>query len=167
MGNVSTLELLVGIKAEQSLRDEVRTAVDEAGSESVGLELTPVGPKDWIAGARVGTSISYVRVSEVCAEILAKLIALESRQRIRMEKIRFYVVPPPVPVFKDSPLPEHSDDPAKPKEDSSSSDPDIFGNVAQCPICGRTVNSYNLQHNTKGKVVGCFICGGDPGIRRS
>ncbi len=167
MGNVSTLELLVGIKAEQSLRDEVRTAVDEAGSESVGLELTPVGPKDWIAGARVGTSISFVRVSEICAEVLAKLIALESRQRIRMEKIRFYVVPPPVPVFKDPPLPEHSDDPSKPKEDSSSSDQNIFGNVAQCPICGRTVNSYNLQHNTKGDVVGCFICGGDPGIRRS
>ncbi len=167
MGNVSTLELLVGIKAEQSLRDEVRSAVDEAGAESVGLELTPVGPKDWIAGARVGTSIPFVRVSEVCAEVLAKLIALESRQRIRMEKIRFYVVPPPVPVFKDPPSPEFSNDGARPKEDSSSSDPDIFGSAAQCPICGRTVNSYNLQHNTKGDVVGCFICGGDPGIRRS
>ena len=167
MGNVSTLELLVGIKAEQSLRDEVRAAVDEAGAESAGLELTPVGPKDWIAGARVGTSISFVRVTEVCADILAKLIALESRQRIRMENIRFYVVPPPVPVFKDPPLPEFSDDAPKPKEDSSATDASTFSGAATCPICGRTVNSYNLQHNTKGDVVGCFICGGDPGGRRS
>jgi hypothetical protein len=167
MGKVSTLELLVGIKAEQSLRDEVRTAVDEAGSESVGLELTPVGPKDWIAGARVGTSISFMRVTEVCAEVLTKLIALKSMQRIRMENIRFYVVPPPVPVFKDPPSPEFSDDAPKQKEDSTAPDVSTFGNAAQCPICGRTVNSYNLQHNTKGDVVGCFICGGDPGIRRS
>ena len=97
MGNVSSLDLLVGIKAEQSLRDEVRAAMDEAGAESVGLELTPVGPKDWIAGTRVGTAISFKRVTEVCTEVLTKLIALESRQRIRMENIRFYVVPPPVP----------------------------------------------------------------------
>ncbi len=167
MGNVSKLELLVGIKAEQSLRDEVRTAVDEAGAESAGLELTPVGPKDWIAGARVGTAISFVRVTEVCAEVLAKLIALESRQRIRMENIRFYVVPPPVPVFKDSPLSEFPDDAPNPKEDSTEPEVSTFNSAAQCPVCGRTVNSYNLQHNTKGKVVGCFICGGDPGIRRS
>lgn len=167
MGNVSSLDLLVGIKAEQSLRDEVRTAMDEAGAESVGLELTPVGPKDWIAGTRVGTMISYTKVTGVCAMVLTKLIALESRQRIRMENVRFYVVPPPVPVFKDPPSPEFSNGDQKPTEDSTTPDKGTFGNVVVCPICGRTVNSYNLQHSTNGDVVGCFICGGDPGGRRS
>ena len=167
MGNVSSVDLLVGIKAEQSLRDEVRAAMDEAGAESVGLELTPVGPKDWIAGTRVGTAISFKRVTEVCTEVLTKLIALESRQRIRMENIRFYVVAPPVPVFKDSPLPEFSDGTPDPEEDSPTPDTGTLGNAAVCPVCERTVNSYNLQHNTKGDVVGCFICGGDPGTHRS
>ncbi len=167
MGIVSSLDLLVGVKAEQSLRDGVRAAVDEAGAESVGLELTPVGPKDWIAGTRVGKVISYSLVTEVCEKVLTKLIALESRQRIRMENVRFYAVPPHVPVFKDPPLPEFSNGDPKPREDSTTPDTSTLGNTAVCPICGRTVNSYNLQHNTKGDVVGCFICGGDPGGRRS
>lgn len=164
MSELNQLDIFVGVKAEQSLRDAVRAVVEESGEESSDLELAPVGRKDWIAGRRFGANLTYPQVAKVCREVLTRLIGLDSRQRIRMENIRLYVVPPPVPVFKDPPAeltsaaPEApvSEEPAAPAETG-------LGGPTVCPVCGRGVHSYNLQHDTRGKVVGCFICGGEPG----
>lgn len=31
--------------------------------------------------------------------------------------------------------------------------------VRACPVCGERVNTYNLNVDPQGKVVGCAICG--------
>jgi hypothetical protein len=158
MSEMSRLHLLVGVKAEQSLRDEVRAVVDQDEDGSEELELAPVGRKDWIAGVRVTADLGFNRLEEIAVTVLGRLIALDSRQRIRRENVRVYVVQPPVPVFKDpeeAPLP-------KPPEPEPQIQPEIHGATAICPVCDRSVHSYNLQHDTSGRVVGCYICGGDP-----
>jgi hypothetical protein len=158
MSEMSRLHLLVGVKAEQSLRDEVRAVVDQAEDDSEELELAPVGRKDWIAGVRVTADLSFRRLEEIAAVVLGRLITLDSRQRIRRENVRVYVVQPPVPVFKD---PEEAP-PPEPTSPEPPPQPAIHGATATCPVCNRSVHSYNLQHDTTGRVVGCYICGGDP-----
>ncbi len=162
----------MGVKAEQSLRDAVRTAVEEREGDHEGLELVPVGRKDWVAGKRVGVSMLFSDLEGVGREVMTALIAMESHQRIRRENVRLYVVPPPVPVFKDPPgtLADGSPQdefgtPDEPIEEEPVSEG--LGGPTVCPVCKREVHSFNLQHDTKGRVVGCFICGGDPGLARS
>ena len=160
MSDTKTLHLLLGVRAEQSLRDAVRSAVERATDESEELVLAPAGRKDWIAGVRIGEATSFRELAALCRRVLARLIALESRQRIRMENVRLWVVPPPVPVFRDPPQdgalgPEPSERAAEP-----TAEPDD-GETAVCPVCGRRVHRFNLQRDTCGRAVGCYQCGGD------
>lgn len=155
MSEISKLHLLVGVKAEQSLRDSVRAVVDQADESAEDLELAPVGRKDWVAGARAGSDLRFGDLASIASSILGRLIGLDSHQRIRQENVRVYVVQPPVPVFKDPVEPEQPPvAPAAPQQPQDS--------TATCPVCQRTVHSFNLQHDTAGRVVGCYICGGDP-----
>lgn len=161
MSEISKIHLLVGVKAEQSLRDSVRGAVDDSEFESGELELVPVGRKDWVAGVRAGSDLPFGDLQKIAGTVLSQLIALDSRQRIRQENVRVYAVQPPVPVFKDpedtaSP-PEHVPEPASAPEPRQAQD-----SASICPVCQRRVHAFNLQHDTTGKVVGCYICGGDP-----
>jgi hypothetical protein len=99
------------------------------------------------------------------------LLRLDTRQRIRRENVKLYVVVPPVPVFKDSspigpgaePDRDHDRDARLQPEEPA---PDGREGPRICPVCNRQVHSFNLQHDTRGRVVGCFICGGDPGYFR-
>ena len=88
MSQLSKIHLLVGVKAEQSLRDAVRAAVDDAEVDSGDLELAPVGRKDWVAGVRAGSDLSFGKLQEISATVLGQLIALDSRQRIRRDLLR-------------------------------------------------------------------------------
>lgn len=157
MSDISKIHLLVGVKAEQSLRDAVRAAVDDPGVDTGDLELAPVGRKDWVAGMRAGSDLRFGELHEITGKVLGSLIALDSRQRIRRENVRVFAVQPPVPVFKD---PEESAPPPRPTNEAA---PARFQDSSQvCPVCQRRVHSFNLQHDTTGRVVGCYICGGDP-----
>ena len=98
------MHLLMGVRAEQSLRDAVRDAIERATDDREELVLAPSGRKDWIAGIRVGEAASFREISALGKAVLARLLSLDSRQRIRSENVRLWVVPPPVPVFRD-PLP--------------------------------------------------------------
>jgi hypothetical protein len=144
-------DLLVGVKAEQSLRDALRDALESDGAAAEGLELVPVGRKTWVAGRRIGPEADPARVAEALAEVHRRLLALGSAQRIRREAVRVWAAAPPVPVFRDpDPLPRA---PA--------------GGPATCPICGRGVHEYNLRRDSSGQAVGCYMCGGNPGGYRS
>jgi hypothetical protein len=156
MERLKPLDLLVGVKAEQSLRDAVRAAVEQSEDDLGGLELAPVGRKDWIAGQRIGTAVAFGELARIGRAVLTQLLGLDSRQRIRQENVRVYVLQQPVPVFKDPDPVEEVPAPAAPAFEG-------LGGPTVCPICEREVHSFNLQHDTTGKVVGCFLCGGDPG----
>ena len=158
MNHIRKMDVLVGIKAEQSLRDAVRLLVDESDTD---LELTPVGRKDWVAGQRVGSTVVQGELEEIFRAVHKKLLALGSEQRIRSESIRLYVVQEPVPVFKDPEQDAAETPEVEPQETASEPAP---SGPSTCPICNRTVHSYNLHYNTDGKVVGCFMCGGNAGI---
>lgn len=160
MRKLKKIDLFVGVKAEQSLRELVRAHADNAGvDDTFDLELTPVGRKDWIAGKRYGNSLVYGELQQVEDDVLASLIGLESSQRIRRETIRVYAVAQPVPVFKESPS-SHFEIQTEPEPKLKPETP--AQSNKGCPICHRDVHSYNLQYDTSGKVVGCFMCGGDP-----
>jgi hypothetical protein len=103
MEEPKTMHLLMGVRAEQSLRDAVRTAVEGAADDSEELVLAPSGRKDWIAGVRVGETSSFREIAALGRVVLTRLLSLDSRQRIRSENIRLWVVPAPVPVFRDPP----------------------------------------------------------------
>jgi len=161
MNDTKTLHLLLGIRAEQSLRDAVRAAVEQSTDEAEDLVLSPAGRKDWIAGVRIGEAMSFGELAALGRRVLARLISLESRQRIRAENVRLWVVPQPVPVFRD-PVPQEpahgvpaAEEPALPEAESGD------GEAAVCPVCGRRVHRFNLQHDTFGRAVGCYQCGGD------
>jgi hypothetical protein len=160
MSEISRIHLLVGVKAEQTLRDAVRAAVDDPEVDTGDLELAPVGRKDWVAGVRAGSDLRFEALHELAGQVLGRLIALDSRQRIRRENVRVYAVQPPVPVFKD---PEESVPPPEPEVAPAPAPEQPRESGTTCPVCGRTVHAFNLQHDTSGKVVGCYICGGDPG----
>ncbi|MBN2341597.1 MAG: hypothetical protein JXX29_21655 [Deltaproteobacteria bacterium] len=155
MNNVKELDILIGVKTEQSLRDAVRALMEQTDTE---IELTPVGRKDWIAGERIGASISQLDLEETCRRVHRKLMALGAEQRIRFESIKLYAVAKPVPVFKDPDEPMTEEAPEKEVDTEPAV---ITPGPSVCPICNRTVHSYNLHYSTDGKVVGCFMCGGN------
>jgi len=160
MSETKTLHLLLGVRAEQSLRDAVRSAVEQSSDESEELVLAPAGRKDWIAGVRIGEATSFRELAALSRRVLTRLITLESRQRIREENVRLWVVPPPVPVFRD---PQQDAAPSTdPPGDAVAAErePDD-GETAVCPVCGRRVHRFNLQRDTFGRAVGCYQCGGD------
>jgi hypothetical protein len=146
-------DLLIGVRAEQSLRDALRDALDGEGRGAEDLELAPVGRKTWVAGQRIGPVEDLARIAEAAGEVHRRLLALGSAQRIRQEHIRVWVAAPPVPIFRD---PEPCD--AKTS--------DVEGPVT-CPVCGREIHSYNLHRDGAGRAVGCYMCGGNPGGFRS
>jgi len=148
-------DLLVGVKAEQSLRDALRDALDSDSAEAEGLELAPVGRKTWIAGQRLGPVEDLASLSRAMGSVLRRLLSLGSAQRIRQESVRVWVAAPPVPVFRD---PEPRPDPAAAAAPEAS---------VACPVCNRSVHPYNVQHDAAGNTVGCYVCGGNPGGYRS
>lgn len=162
MGEMKPLDILIGVKAEQSLRDAVRTLVEQSETE---MELTPVGRKDWIAGERVGDSLSQQDLEDTCRAVHRRLLALGSEQRIRFESIKLYAVAKPVPVFKDPDEPDLAetdmDASSERTEEVETPAEEVTVGPATCPVCKRTVHSYNLHYSTDGKVVGCFMCGGN------
>ncbi|MBW2276058.1 MAG: hypothetical protein JRF63_01120 [Deltaproteobacteria bacterium] len=160
MNEISKIHLLVGVKAEQSLRDSVRGAVDDTEVDTGDLELVPVGRKDWVAGVRAGSDLPFSKLQQIAGQILSQLIALDSRQRIRQENVRVYSVQPPVPVFKDPE--EIAPTPARePGREPAAAPQQAQDSASTCPVCQRKVHAFNLQHDTTGRVVGCYICGGD------
>jgi hypothetical protein len=112
MTTMKPLEILVGVKAEQTLRDTVRAAIEAGGDKAAGLELAPLGNKDWIAGVRLGPQAGLAEVKRLSREVQAALIATGSFQRIRIESVRAYAVQKPVPVFKETGEPAPADEPA-------------------------------------------------------
>jgi len=162
MINTIKKDLVLGVKAEQSLRDEVRNN----NAESTGnddLDLVPFGRKDWIAGVRMDAELKYSEISLKSREVMNRLLTLGSQQRIRIENIRLYVVAEQVPVFKDPPKDDMQE------ETLSSDKQPLFtkennDNSSRCPICNRVVHQYNLQYNPNGAVTGCFMCGGTPPV---
>ncbi len=148
---MKSIDLLVGIKAEQTLRDVVRAATEESTSDSYPLELCPIGKKDWIAGQRLSEPIRFGEVEQVLAATTRHLLELRSHQRIRRDSIRIYAVPKPVPVFMDSP-PTESTPPAPPEESATTQQ------EVECPACGASVHRYNIRYDPWGQMVGCFLC---------
>jgi hypothetical protein len=165
---MKSIDLFLGVKAEQTLRDAVRAATDEGASEQCTSELCPVGQKDWIAGQRIDGPTKYGELAVKKTETLKGLIELQSHQRIRRESIRVHAVRKPVPVFKD-PLPDNFEDEAARDtpikeatvEDTTAPDTQKDDNSATCPVCGTTVHTYNIQYDPWGKMVGCYLCRGD------
>ncbi len=151
---MKTIDLFLGIKAEQTLRDVAREAAEASLDEEIALDLCPVGKKDWIAGKRLGPSISFGEIEKKRQAIVVELIALKSHQRIRQENLRLFAVHPPVPVFKESSTLEEAvgEQPSEAEKDSD---------TAVCPVCGTEVNRYNLQYNANEQVVGCYLCRGE------
>ncbi len=159
MDAMKTADLIVGVKAEQTLRDALRTAVEQ-GDDPGGLELVPFGKKDWIVGKRIGSSVLFGELGAIIRAVLKQLLTLESFQRIRGESVRVFSIQPPVPVFADfettnlRETPEtRAEEPVKETEPEGST---------ECPICKRAVHKYNLLHDPKGRILGCYICRGEP-----
>jgi hypothetical protein len=152
MRTVKIIDLFIGVKAEQSLRDALRMHLEQNETD---LELIPFGKKDWIAGIRFRSRPVQRELDDICRQVRGRLISLGSEQRVRDENVRLFAVPEPVPVFRE---PDHS----------ISSDPDIMPplscpdrpDTATCPQCQRVVHEYNLHFDTTGRIVGCFMCGG-------
>ena len=154
---MNKIDLLVGIKAEQTLRDAVRGASEEASDRSDFPELCPIGNKDWIAGVRVDKPIRFGEVEDILRSVTKQLLELGSHQRIRRESVRLYAVPKPVPVFKEP-------QPPKAAEQSAEA-PDQEGDEVTCPACGAKVHRYNIRYDPWGQMIGCYFCrsrGGGP-----
>ena len=146
------IDLFIGIKTEQTLRDAVRALAEESQDEQSLPELCPTGKKDWIAGKRLGTSVRFGNLEKEKQSVIKSLLALQSHQRIRHESIRLYSVRPPVPVFKD-PMPQDL------KEEAPEA-PEEKQGVVTCSVCGVEVHSYNIQYDPLGRMVGCYLCRG-------
>ncbi|MDJ0765980.1 MAG: hypothetical protein QNJ97_23550 [Myxococcota bacterium] len=155
---MKSIDLFLGIKAEQTLRDAVRAEAEASTDGASGSELCPVGRKDWIAGERIGSSREFGNMATLCDGVLSNLIQLKSHQRVRRESLRVYAVRKPVPVFKD-PIPESLDEirPAPVTENTNT--------AVICSVCQAEVNSFNIQYDPRGNIVGCYLCRGDPGLR--
>lgn len=185
MNTFKTGDIFIGVKAEQHLRDVVRHVIESDDKST--LELTPVGRKDWIAGQRFSAPMNVGEMAQHCREVYLQLISLGSQQRIRTENIRMYAIQLHVPVFVDSsgaaldpadlaaesglwdgddeasgtaPFAADADADADGDKDEAEGTSHMAGGPAVCPVCGRTVHSFNLHRNTHGQVVGCFLCGG-------
>ena len=151
---MKSIDLFIGIKAEQTLRDIARNAQEESPVESDVPELCPIGKKDWIAGKRLGAFSKFGDLDGQRLAVIKQLIRLGSHQRIRQDNLRIYAVRPPVPVFKDAI--ETVEPVIEEEEAASDSDTQI------CPICGAQVHKFNLQFGLGDKVVGCYLCRGEP-----
>jgi hypothetical protein len=152
---MKSIDLFVGIKAEQTLRDAARNAQEASPDEKDIPELCPIGKKDWIAGIRLGSHREFGDLEGERKTVIKKLITLGSHQRIRQENLRFYAVKPPVPVFKDTPEIEAlTASPETPADEPVSE-------TATCPVCGAEVHHFNLQYGLGNKVVGCYLCRGE------
>jgi len=151
---MKSLDLFLGVKAEQTLRDMARNAAEDSVDESEVPELCPVGKKDWIAGSRLKPKITFQEIEEMRSTVIRQLIALGSHQRIRQENLRLYAVKPPVPVFKET-VSSTADTPAEPATESIDEDTMV------CPVCGEVVHRFNLQYGPGEKVVGCYLCRGE------
>jgi hypothetical protein len=147
-----SIDIFIGVKAEQTLRDAARNAAEESPEGADMPELCPVGKKDWIAGKRYGPSIPFGELETKRADVVKALIALGSHQRIRQDNLRIYAVRPPVPVFKD----------AEPATGVPSTGDRAEGETMFCPVCGLEVHKFNLQYGTDGRPVGCYLCRGEP-----
>jgi hypothetical protein len=152
---MKSIDLFIGIKAEQTLRDVARNAAEESADESAVPELCPIGKKDWIAGRRFGPSLKFGELEAKRVEVVKQLIALGSHQRIRQDNLRIYAVRPPVPVFKDAA--DHG-----PVAEAPTEQPAGDGDTMTCPVCGLEVHHFNLQYDSDGKPVGCYLCRGEP-----
>ena len=146
------LDLFLGVKAEQTLRDMARNASEESSDESTVPELCPIGQKDWIAGRRLKRFATFSEVNAMRGEVIRQLIALGSHQRIRQDNLRLYSVTPPVPVFKDV---------LSPADFKPEASPTANGDIMVCPVCGDEVHKFNLQYGVGEKVVGCYLCRGE------
>lgn len=151
---MKSIDILLGVKAEQTLRDAARNAAEESTDEADVPELCPVGKKDWIAGKRFGSSVPFGELEKKRLEVVKALIALGSHQRIRQDNVRVYAVRPPVPVFKDS---SDAADASSPAEEETPE-----GDTKICPVCGLEVHRFNLQYGPDGRPVGCYLCRGEP-----
>ena len=130
---MKAIDLFLGIKTEQTLRDAARAAEGEGGrGEGQRTELCPIGKKDWIAGERIGGQVMFRELEGKKQAVIRNLLHLNSHQRIRHENIRLFAVRKPVPVFKD-PVPDELVEQRSPEAaDSSASRPE----TVVCPICG-------------------------------
>lgn len=146
------IDLFLGIKAEQTLRDMVRAATEELAEEADTLELCPVGKKDWIAGMRLEAGSHFGDLEKNKKRVITSLIELQSHQRIRQEYIRLYSIRPLVPVFKDSAPSDLGD--------HVNSRPPAMRSEVTCPRCGAKVNRQNIIFNPQGTMVGCYLCSG-------
>ena len=152
------IDLFLGIRTEQTLRDAARASEGETGhGGNKRTELCPIGKKDWIAGERIGMSVRFKELSGKQKAVIRDLLHLNSHQRIRHENIRLFAVRQPVPVFKD-PLPdEFVDERSGPASDRASD----HSGTEKCPVCGAEVHSYNMQYDPWGRTVGCYLCRGE------
>ena len=150
---MKSLDLFIGIKAEQSLRDLVRNLSESSTEESFGLELYPMGKKDWIAGARVPAASTFADVRTQQTEVGRLLMSVGSHQRIRQDGLRIYAVHPPVPVFREA-MEDSASVSASPSIDEETG-------AAICPNCGAEVHRFNLLFGPGEKVVGCYLCRGE------
>lgn len=157
--NSKAVDLLMGVRTEQSLRDAVREH-NESHPESTSLELCPFGSKDWIAGERIGQVVRFGDLAAIQKKVMARLTALRSFQRIRSESLRIYAIRPQVPVFRDAA--EDAPIVVQEKPLPQTTDPDTL----ICPVCRSEVHRYNIQCDPNGKAVGCYLCRGDARSRR-
>jgi hypothetical protein len=148
---MKSLDLFFGIKAEQSLRDAVRNASETAGGDASTAELYPVGKKDWIAGLRLGETLTFQVLKNRQSDVQRKLISMGSHQRIRQDSLRVHAVRPPVPVFREHTEDREVDEKSLPNQDS-----------VICPKCGTEVHRFNLLFGPRETVVGCYLCRGEP-----
>ena len=152
---MKSIDLIVSVKAEHTLRDAVRDAAENSQGDDKAIELSPLGTKDWIAGDRAGSSVKFGEVDRILEATAARLINLKSQQRIRRDSIRIYAVPKPVPVFRE-PMPESP-------TDGDGRDSDADAQTVVCPVCKAEVHRYNARYDSKDNIVGCFICRGISG----
>lgn len=157
------IDLFLGVKTEQTLRDAARAAEGEAAAgDKSSTELCPIGKKDWVAGERIGLSLEFKEINRRRRTVIKDLLDLNSHQRIRQENIRLYAVRKPVPVFKD-PVPDDMAHDMLADEGES-----VSGQASEtrvCPVCGAKVHSFNMQYDPWGRAVGCYLCRGEPIIK--
>jgi hypothetical protein len=138
----------------------------ERGDDPGNLELVPAGKKDWIAGRRISSSVQFGELDEIFRSVLKQLLIPESFQRIRKESIRIYAIRPHLPVFLDA-LDSDSEKTREPDEGpvSSGREPaEKKESSVTCPICKLETHCYNLQRDPTGRIVGCYMCGGNSGF---
>ncbi len=152
---MKSLDLFFGVKAEQSLRDAVRNASETEASDTSVAELYPMGKKDWIAGCRLGETLTFRELKNRQSDVMRRLISVGSHQRIRQDSLRVHAVHPPVPVFR-----EHPENPDS-VEDAPISSNKTDSDTAICPKCGMEVHRFNLLFGPRRTVVGCYLCRGE------